>query len=68
MFLEIYKNLCDNGKTKLPQYGKGSGLHKHHINPVHSGGIDEEENFTYLTVRDISYYGKYIKIQMISEV
>lgn len=33
-------------------YCKGSGLHRHHIVPKHSNGSDDEDNITYLTVRE----------------
>lgn len=54
----IYIRLCEKGKTLKETYGPGSGLHKHHIIPKHSGGTDEEENFTYLTPREhkIAHY------------
>lgn len=47
----IYQNLCESHKKYKEQYVPGSGLHKHHIIPKHSGGNDDESNFTYLTVR-----------------
>lgn len=52
MFKELYKSICDNGKSRKCLWKPGSGLHKHHIIPIHHGGQDEEENFTYLTVRE----------------
>lgn len=48
----IYSNLCETRKEMVGSYGPGSGLHKHHIVPSHSGGSNDESNFTYLTVRE----------------
>lgn len=58
MFLEIYENLCTTRKSNKDVYGRNSGLHKHHIVPEHSGGTDDENNFTYLSVREhiIAHY------------
>lgn len=52
MYKTIYYNLCESRKQVAEQYCPGSGLHKHHIIPKHSGGSDDENNFTYLTVRE----------------
>jgi hypothetical protein len=52
MYLSVYYNLCHSKKQLKEFWVKGSGLHRHHIIPVHSGGTDEENNFTYLTVRE----------------
>lgn len=52
IYSSIYDKLCQDRKSLSEQYGKGSGLHKHHIVPKHSGGTDDPENFTYLTVRE----------------
>ena len=49
---DVFINLCQSKKQLKESWGKGSGLHRHHIIPVHSGGTDEESNFTYLTVRE----------------
>lgn len=58
MYLSIYNNLCQSKKQLKESWAQGSGLHRHHIIPVHSGGTDEETNFTYLTVREhiIAHY------------
>ena len=42
----------------MSAWKRGSGLHRHHILPVHAGGTDEPHNFTYLTVREhiIAHY------------
>lgn len=34
------------------KWAPGSGIHRHHIVPKHMGGVNEESNFTYLTVRE----------------
>lgn len=54
----IYDQLCESRKANKIKYGPGSGLHRHHIIPKHSGGEDDESNYTYLTVREhiISHY------------
>lgn len=54
----IYNQLCQSRKSNKILYKKGSGLHEHHILPRHSGGLDDDENYTYLTVREhiIAHY------------
>jgi len=58
LFINIYTNLCESRKYNKEFYKPKSGLHRHHITPVHSGGSDEESNLTYLTVREhiIAHY------------
>lgn len=58
MFLQIYNNLCSSRKYLAIHYRRGSELHRHHIIPKHNGGSDNNENFTYLTVREhiIAHY------------
>lgn len=57
----IYKQLSHSRMTNKDLYKKGSGLHKHHIIPKHSGGLDIESNYTYLTIREhiIAHYLRY---------
>jgi hypothetical protein len=51
-YLSIYYNLCSS-KSKLKDFWiKGSGLHRHHIIPTHMGGLDDEHNYTYLTIKE----------------
>lgn len=52
MFNQIYHNIIEEGRKRKLKYKKKSGLHKHHIIPRHSGGNDDEENFSYLTERE----------------
>lgn len=52
IYQRIYVNLCVRGKQLKEKYVPGSNLHRHHIIPRHSGGTDDEENLTYLTVRE----------------
>lgn len=52
MFNQIYYNIVERGRQLKEDWCSGSGLHRHHIIPVHSGGNDEEDNFTYLSVRE----------------
>lgn len=48
----IYNTLCVTRKSLIESYKPYSGLHRHHIIPKHSGGKDDESNYTYLTVRE----------------
>ena len=48
----IYYNLCKEKSQLIEKWTPGSGLHRHHIIPKHSGGTDNPNNFTYLTVRE----------------
>jgi hypothetical protein len=52
IYSRIYSNLCSKGKLLKEHYVKGSNLHRHHIIPRHTGGLDEDDNYTYLTVRE----------------
>jgi len=52
MFNQIHHNIIEEGCKRKLEYKKKSGLHKHHIIPKHSGGGDNEENFSYLTERE----------------
>lgn len=53
IYLEIYNNLCNNRSKSLSEWlTPKSNLHRHHIIPKHSGGIDEELNYAYLTIRE----------------
>lgn len=48
MYREIYESLCNRNKVER----EGVHLHKHHIVPKHQGGVDSDENYTYLTPRE----------------
>ena len=50
-YSQIYYNLCNENVNNKINYCRGSNLHKHHIIPKHSGGSEDESNFTYLTIR-----------------
>lgn len=52
IYSQIYYRLCESKKQSKEHHVPGSGLHKHHIIPKHAGGSDEEDNFTYLSVRE----------------
>ncbi len=52
IYFRIYHNLCQSRKQLKDSWVHGSNLHRHHITPVHSGGLDVEENYTYLTLRE----------------
>jgi hypothetical protein len=56
--ISIYQQLCNSRKHLKEIWAPGSGLHRHHITPKHSGGTDEDCNFTYLTPREhvIAHY------------
>lgn len=52
IYSRIYSNLCSKGRFLKEQHKKGSNIHRHHIIPKHSGGTDDDSNFTYLTIRE----------------
>lgn len=52
IYRTIYNNLCSSRVHLKETWKPGSNLHRHHIVPKHSGGTDDESNFTYLTVRE----------------
>lgn len=51
-YLSHYTRLCESRSQSKSSYCRFSGLHQHHIVPLHSGGNDDKENLTYLTVRE----------------
>lgn len=51
MYQEIYTSMCEKNRANVKFYAHGSGLHRHHIVPRHQGGIDDESNVTYVSVR-----------------
>ena len=50
--LDFYNSLCHRGKQRKNEYVRHSNLHRHHIKPRHTGGSDDEDNLTYLTIRE----------------
>jgi HNH endonuclease len=52
IYSSIYNNLCSSRVHLKETWKPGSNLHRHHIVPKHSGGTDDESNFTYLTIRE----------------
>jgi hypothetical protein len=52
IYSRIYYSLVYKRSQLVENWKQGSGIHRHHIIPKHSGGLDEESNFTYLTVRE----------------
>lgn len=53
LFLRIYTNLVESKRNwKDSWLIKNLGLERHHIVPKHSGGLDEESNYTYLSHRE----------------
>ena len=52
IYSNIYLKLCSERKLLKEHYKKGSNIHRHHIIPKHSGGIDDDSNYTYLTIRE----------------
>jgi hypothetical protein len=52
LYKTIYNNICERGQLLKEKYGPKSGIHKHHIIPKHMNGNDNEDNFTYLSVRE----------------
>jgi hypothetical protein len=51
-YSRVYYTLCAENVHNKVLYRKGSNLHKHHIVPKHNGGSEDEDNFTYLTIRN----------------
>ena len=51
IYSKIYNNLCFS-RCQSNKWKKGSGIHRHHIIPKHSGGSNEESNYCYLTIRE----------------
>ena len=52
IYSKLYFDLCQDRKSRKDVWTYGSNIHRHHITPKHSGGTDDDENFTYLTVRE----------------
>jgi len=52
IYSKIYYTLCEQKCTLKNLWKPGSGIHQHHILPRHSGGLDAESNYTYLTIRE----------------
>jgi hypothetical protein len=52
IYKSFYDSLCNRGKNLGEQWKPGSGLHRHHIIPKHNGGLDDKNNYTYLTIRE----------------
>jgi hypothetical protein len=49
----LYYNIISRGVYKKDLWEKKSNqLHRHHILPKHSGGLDKESNYSYLTIRE----------------
>lgn len=51
-YAQIYYNLCNKNVNNKIYYCRGSNIHKHHIVPKHAGGGEDENNFTYLSIRE----------------
>lgn len=52
IYSKIYYTLCQKRKQLINEWVSGSNLHRHHIIPKHSGGTDNLDNYTYLTIRE----------------
>lgn len=52
IYSRLYYSLCQSRSQLIESWKPGSGLHRHHIFPKHSGGTDDLSNFTYLTIRE----------------
>ena len=50
----IYDRICTKGKLLVEEWqqDKNFKYHRHHITPRHSGGLDDESNYTYLSIRE----------------
>lgn len=51
-YISVYNNLCSSRSQLKKLWVKGSGLHRHHIIPTRMGGVNDEHNYTYLTVKE----------------
>lgn len=52
IYTTIYNNLCETRKSQKQHYTFGSNIHCHHIIPKHCNGSDDDDNLTYLTIRE----------------
>lgn len=53
IYLKLYYTIISRGVNKKDLWeNKSNQLHRHHIVPKHSGGLDEESNYSYLTIRE----------------
>jgi hypothetical protein len=53
IYTVIHDNLVNSRKHLKEEWKPvGSTLERHHIVPRHTGGLDEESNYTYLTLRE----------------
>jgi len=52
IYSSIYNKLIQEGVNKKNLWKKGSGLHRHRIHPGFENGTYDDENCTYLTVRE----------------
>lgn len=52
IYSAIYYSLCQKRSQLKESWHPGSNLHRHHVIPKHSGGTDEDSNYTYLTIRE----------------
>lgn len=52
IYSSLYYNLCHVKSKDITEHISGSNIHRHHILPKHSGGLDEESNYAYLTIRE----------------
>lgn len=51
-YKDVYVKLCESNKNNHINYKKYSNIHKHHILPKHMEGKDENNNYTYLSIRE----------------
>lgn len=51
-YKNIYDNLCLKNKHRKKEWKKESNLHRHHIIPKHHNGKNNDDNYTYLTIRE----------------
>lgn len=52
IYSSLYYSLCETRRQLKESWGPGSNLHQHHILPKHMGGNDDDQNLTYLSVRE----------------
>lgn len=53
-YKNLYDKICNKGILHLTEWlnDNNSKIHRHHIIPKHMGGVDDDSNYTYLSIRE----------------